>query len=76
VAAALRTLLDRAYQAALDEIACIEGHRLKQVHAYLQLAREGKSVVAFTRELSLHSASYVLCQIQRPALELIPHAFL
>jgi hypothetical protein len=75
-AAALRTLLDRAYQAALDELAGIEDRRLQQVHSYLQLAREGKSVVAITRELGLHSRSYVHRQIQRQALDLVTEAFL
>ena len=75
-AAALRTLLDRAYQAALDELAGTEDHRLQQVHTNLQLAREGKSVVAITRELGLHSRSYVHRQIQRQALDLITEAFL
>ena len=75
-AAALRTLLDRAYQAALDELAGIENHGLQQVHTYLQLAREGKSVVAITKELGLHSRSYVHRQIQRQGLELVTEAFL
>jgi hypothetical protein len=75
-AAALRTLLDRAYQASLDEIAGIGDHRLQQVHTYLRLAREGKSVVTITRELALHSRSYVHRQIQRQALELVTEAFL
>lgn len=75
-AAALRTLLDRAYQASLDEVAGIEDHRLQQVHIYLQLAREGKSIVTITKELGLHSRSYVHRQIQRQALELVTEAFL
>jgi hypothetical protein len=75
-AAALRGLLDRAYQAALDELVGIEDRRLHQVHAYLQLAREGKSVVSITRELGLHSRSYVQRQIQPQALELVTEAFL
>lgn len=75
-AAALRALLDRAYQAALDELAGIEDYRLQRVHTYLQLARVGKSVVAITRELGLHSRSYVHRQIQRQALELVTEAFL
>jgi hypothetical protein len=72
----LRTLLDRAYQAALDEVAGIEDHRLQQAHISLQLAREGKSVVAITREIGLHSRSYVHRQIQLQALELVTEAFL
>jgi hypothetical protein len=40
------------------------------------LAREGKSVVAITKELGLHSRSYVHRQIQRQALELVTEAFL
>jgi len=70
------TLLDCVNQAALDETVGIENHRLKQVHTHLQLAREGKSVVAITRELGLHSRSYVHRQIQRQALELVTEAFL
>ena len=69
-----RALLDRAYQAAIDEIDCIEDRRLQQVHGYLQLARAGKSVVTITRELGLHSRSYVHRQIQRQALELVTEA--
>jgi hypothetical protein len=71
-----RALLDRAYQAAIDEIGSIEDRRLQQVHCYLQLAREGKSVVTITRQLGLHSRSYVHRQIQRQALELVTEAFL
>ena len=54
------------------------GHfpRLRQIRTYLHLAREGKSVVAITRELGLHSRSYVHRQIQRQALELVSEAFL
>jgi hypothetical protein len=37
--------------------------------------REGKSVVTITRELGLHSRSYVHRQIQRQALELVTEAF-
>ncbi len=73
-ATALRALLDRAYQAALDELAGIEDRRLRQVHSYLQLAREGKSVVAITKELGLHSRSYVHRQIQRLGLKLVTEA--
>jgi hypothetical protein len=47
----------------------------RQVPTYLQLAHEGKSVVTITRELGLHSRSYVHRQIQRQALELVTEAF-
>ena len=70
------TLLDCVNQAALDETVGIENRRLQQVQTYLRLAREGKSVVASTRELGLHSRSYVHRQIQRQALELVTEAFL
>ncbi len=70
------TLLDCAYQAALDEVEDSEDHRLRQVHAYQQLAREGKSVVAITQGLGLHSRSYVHRQIQHQALGLVTEAFL
>jgi hypothetical protein len=69
-------MLWRAFQAALDEHVGIEDHRLQQVHTYRQLAGEGKSVVAITRVLGLHSCSYVHRQIQRQALELVTEAFL
>jgi hypothetical protein len=39
-------------------------------------AREDKSEVAITRELGLHSRSYVHRQIQRQALEILTEAFL
>jgi AraC-like DNA-binding protein len=66
---------DHAYHAALGEIVGIEDHRLQQVHTYLQMAREGKSVMAIAKGLGLHSRSYVHRQIQRQALELVTEAF-
>jgi AraC-like DNA-binding protein len=73
---ALRALLDRAYQAAIDELDGMEDRQLQQVLTYLHLAHEGKSVAAITRHLGLHSRSYVHREIQRQALELITEAFL
>jgi hypothetical protein len=40
------------------------------------LARGGNSVVTITKDLGLHSRSYVHRQIQRQALELVTEAFL
>ena len=75
-ASALRALLDRAYQAAIDELVGVEDRQLQQVLTFLQLSHEGKSVSAITRDLGLHSRSYVHREIQRQALELITEAFL
>ena len=75
-ASALRALLDRAYSAAIEEVEGVEDHRIGQVATYLRLARSGASVTDITRQLGLHSRSYVHREIQRQALELITEAFL
>lgn len=75
-ASALRALLDRAYANALEEISSIDERRMRQVATYLQLAREGKSVTAITRDLGRRSRSHVHTDIQREAFEILTAAFL
>ena len=75
-ASALRALLDRAYSVAIEELAGVEDRRLQQIGTYLQLSRQGVSVTEITRQLGLHSRSYVHREIQRQALELVTEAFL
>jgi AraC-like DNA-binding protein len=75
-AAALRVLLDRAYDAALRELDGLQDRRMHHVALYLQLAREGVPITQITQQLGLRSRSYVHREIQREALELITEAFL
>lgn len=75
-AAAVRALLDRAYDAALMELDGVEDHRMRHVAMYLQLAREGVPITQITRQLGLRSRSYVHRAIQPQALELVTEAFL
>lgn len=75
-ACALRALLDRAFQAAIEELDGVDDPELQQVQVYLQLTHQGVSVAAITRQLGAHSRSYVHREIQRQAFELITEAFL
>ena len=75
-AAALRTLLDRAYETAVRELDGVEDRRLCHVARYLELSHEGMPVTKITQQLGLHSRSYVHRQIQRQAFDLITEAFL
>ncbi len=75
-ASALRSLLDRAYTLALEELDGLEARRPKQVATYLRLAREGMPLTDITHQLGLQSRSYVHATIQRRALELVTEAFL
>lgn len=75
-AAALRVLLDRAYDAALGELDGLEDRRIRLVATYLQLARKGMPITQIAQQLGLRSRSYVHREIQREALELITEAFL
>lgn len=75
-ASALRALLDRAYIAALDEVAGQDDRRLQRIGTYLELSRQGVTVTEITRQLGLHSRSYVHREIQHQALELVTEAFL
>ena len=75
-AAALRVLLDRAIAAALAEVERLKDKRAQQTATYLRLATQCVPVTEITRQLGLHSRSYVHTAIQRPALELITEAFL
>lgn len=75
-ASALKTLLDQAYSAALEELAGVEDRRVQEVATYLRLFRQGVSVTEITHQLGFHSRSYVHREIQRQALELVTDAFL
>lgn len=75
-ASALRALLDRAYTAALEELADVEDRRVQEIATYLRLSRQGVSVIEITHQLGFHSRSYVHREIQRQALELVTDAFL
>ena len=75
-AAAVRALLDRAYDAALLELDGVADRRMRQVATYLQLAREGVPITQIAPQIGLRSRSYVHREIQRQALELITEAFL
>lgn len=75
-AAALRVLLDRAYDTAVMELDGVADRRVGHVATYLQLAREGLPVTQITQQLGLRSRSYVHRAIQRQAFELITEAFL
>jgi hypothetical protein len=75
-AAAVRVLLDRAYDAAVNELDGVPDRRIHQVATYLQLAREGLPITKIAQQLGLRSRSYVHREIQRQALDLITEAFL
>ena len=75
-AAALRALLDRSVAAALAEVETLEDKRAQQIATYLRLATKCVPVAEITRQLGLHSRSYVHTVIQRQALELVTEAFL
>jgi hypothetical protein len=75
-AAPLSTLLDRAYELALEEVDGLEDKRMKQIATYLRLARQRLPVADITPQLGLHSRSYAHETIQRQALDLITEAFL
>jgi hypothetical protein len=75
-AAALRALLDHACALALEEVDGLEDKRMRQIATYLRLTRQRVPVAEITRQLGLHSRSYVHATIQRQALALITEAFL